>query len=136
MWRLALFVTMTLAFWLAVVVPVRVWGGEDTAVAATVAAAVCLVPAALTLLWSDWARRQSPDALFVAWFGGTGVRLLLVGVAAMALHQRVEYLRQDSANFLLWVVVFYLFTLAAEVGLLVTSKPAPTPPAKADVAAE
>src|SRR5262249_34565459 len=118
-----------------VIFPVRWWGGEEPAVSATVAVGICLVPAALTLLWSDWARRRSPEALFVAWFGGTGVRLLVVGVASLALHQRVEYLRQDNANFLLWVMVFYLFTLAAEVGLLVITKPAPAP-AKAHIAAE
>jgi hypothetical protein len=120
LWRLAIFVSITLAFWMVVAVPVRLWWGREPAVAATAAVAVCLVPGALTLLLSVWALRRSPEAQLGAWLGGTALRLLVIGAAALALHQRVESLRQDDAHFLFWVLVFYLFTLAAEVGLLVT----------------
>ena len=92
-----------------------------------VAFAICLIPALLTLAWSLWALRRSPEHQLAAVMGGTGVRLAVVGAATVLLHSRFEYLRQ-TPGFLTWVLVFYLFTLGLEIAVLLRAQPtAPAP---------
>src|SRR5262249_26061920 len=78
---------------------------------------VCLVPALLTLGWVTWAARRSPEQQLLGVLGGTGVRLFFVAGAGLALYNLVDYFR-ESPGFLTWVLVWYLFTLALEVGVL------------------
>jgi hypothetical protein len=83
---------------------------------------LCLVPAALTMLWATWGRTQSPEQRVVAVLGGTGVRMFVVLGVCLLLTSFVPY--YQHASFWIWVLLFYLFTLALEVVLLVRGRPA------------
>jgi hypothetical protein len=116
-----------LAFWVALVIPTRLLWGDTNAVYCTVALAICLVPALLTLAWSVWAQAGPPEQQLVAVLGGTGIRLVVVSVLALMLYQRVDYFRQEP-GFMVWVLVHYLFTLALEMAWLLAGRPATTLP--------
>src|SRR5262249_40547460 len=77
-WRSCLFLVAALAFWVVVVIPCRQFWGDTSAVYCTVALAICLLPALLTLAWSVWARGGPPEQQLVAVLGGTGLRLVVV----------------------------------------------------------
>jgi hypothetical protein len=121
--RLGWFLGATLALWLVVVIPVRYAWSTTQAVYSGCALAICLVPATGTLAWSIWGQRQSPGQQMVAVLGGTAVRLLAVFAAGLVLYQRVEYFQKEP-GFWTWVLVFYLLTLALEVAVLLTGRPA------------
>jgi hypothetical protein len=80
------------------------------------AAGLCLVPSALTLIWALWDMGKSPEEQRLVVLGGTGVRMFVVLGVALLLHMTVPYFGQQ--NFWLWVLIFYLFTLALEMGLV------------------
>jgi hypothetical protein len=104
--------------------PVRLLGDQQgwerpdlTYLWGVTAAALCLVPTALTLLWTQWAYKGRPEQQLLAVMGGTGVRLFLVLGGAMVLFLSVaEFAYQ---RFWIFVVVYYLFTLALEMVLVV-----------------
>ncbi len=54
----------------------------------------------------------------LAVLGGSGVRLAVVLATSLALWRFVPYFQQQD-SFLVWLLVFYLFTLAFEVIALV-----------------
>ncbi len=124
--RLALFVGLTAAVWLLLVIPARHWWGDPdrywlcdaVTVGSAVALAVCLVPATVTLAWSLWSLGKPPEQQVTAVLGGTGLRLFVVAGVAFACYQQVEFLRQDGAYFWMWILVFYGVTLALEVVFL------------------
>jgi hypothetical protein len=117
--RLGWFLGAALAVWLLVVIPVRYAWGPTQAVYGSCALAICLVPAAGTLAWSLWGRRQPPTQQMIVILGGTGIRMAAVFVAAVVLSQRVDYFRREP-GFWTWVLVFYLVTLGLEVTVLLT----------------
>jgi hypothetical protein len=88
-----------------------------------VAAALCLVPAVVSLYWSKKAARRRPEDLLVAVLGGTGLRMGVVLAAGMSLYSFVPYFHQTE--FWLWLLVFYLLTLGLEMGLLIRGLPTP-----------
>jgi hypothetical protein len=114
------------AFWLLVAIPARHISGDAAAVYAGTALLLCLIPAAVTLLWAGWALERSPEQQLTLVLGGTGMRLFVVLGAAWALFQSVPYFREYN-GFWNWLVVCYLFTLALEMALLLAGRP----PAKA-----
>ena len=115
------------AFWLLVALPARHLGGGDAAVAYSgTALLLCLVPAVATLLWAGWALDKSPEQQLTMVLGSTGLRLFVVLGAAWALFASVPYYREHG-GFWAWLLVFYLFTLALEMALLLAGRP----PAKA-----
>jgi hypothetical protein len=84
----------------------------------TVAALLCLLPTAATLLWCDLVLRGTPEQQLAAVLGGTGLRMVFVVGAALALFYNMpEYF--GFGRFWLWVIVFYLATLALEMVLVV-----------------
>lgn len=135
--RLAYFVGGTVLVWLlvngvgrlaAARFPDHVTWAERETVYSAVAVLLCLIPTTLTLLWSAWAFRQTPDLQLVSVLGGTGVRMFFVLAAGLALWAWVPYFGDNS--FWTWVMVFYLFTLGLEVALLAAAQPASQPAKK------
>jgi len=119
--RLVTFIGATLAVWLAAALVARALWGDSVALGSAIAVAVCLVPAVVTLLWSEWALAWAPQQQVTAVLGGTGVRIFVVALAALILHQQVEFLRDEGeakSGFWTWVIFFYLVTLALEVAML------------------
>jgi hypothetical protein len=108
-----------LLFWLIVAYPVyRLWG-EQVFVYSAVAAGLCLVPTAVTLIWGRWALRQPPQQQVVMVMGGTGVRMAVVLTCGLLLNM-VEYFQRQS--FWACLLVFYLASLALEMVLLLTGR--------------
>src|SRR5439155_7081246 len=67
--RLGLLFGGTLAFWLLVVYPARVWSGWPGVVHSAVAMSICLAPTAVTLVWARRAALQSPAQQLLAVMG-------------------------------------------------------------------
>ena len=120
-WRLGWLVAGSLAFWAAVSYLARLWWGHQAFVYSLVAVALCLVPMAATLLLAQRALRGSPEQQLLVVLGGTGLRMLVVLGAGLALYLLVPYFQE--ANFWIWILVFYLVTLALETGLMLASCP-------------
>jgi hypothetical protein len=108
-----------LALWLAAAAVVSLlragaWG--PTLAVSALALAVALVPALLALLLDQRLERRSAEAQVVGAMVGVGLRLLLTLALAAAADQlllpRVVAGPGASGGFLLWVVFFYLATLA------------------------
>jgi hypothetical protein len=125
--RLLTFAATALVAWLLITLPVRLLWGDEQAVYSTAALLLCLVPALATLGWVTWAARYSPEQQLVGVLGGTGVRLFVVGGAAIALYNLVGYFR-EAPGFWTWVLVWYLLTLALEVSVLLLGGPTPARP--------
>jgi len=125
--RLLFLIGGTLAFWLLAALPARHFGGGETAlIYSGTAAALCLAPALITLAWASWAFGRSPETLVLMALGGMGLRLFVVLVAALLLVNFVPYF-QERIVFLIWLTVFYLFTLALEMVLMLLGRPSPAP---------
>jgi hypothetical protein len=99
----------------------RLWG-RDAVIYSLVAVIVCLLPATLTLLWSGWALKSTPEQQLLLVLGGTGLRMLGVLGIGLLIYGVVEYFHRES--FWIWLLVFYLFTLAVEMGLMLAGRPA------------
>jgi hypothetical protein len=56
--------------------------------------------------------------------GGTGLRMVVVMTAGLVLFLRVDYF-QKNPGFWAWILVFYLFTLALEMTLILRGHSAP-----------
>jgi hypothetical protein len=123
--RLSFLIGGSLAFWLLLAVPAQaVWGDPVLAYSLT-ALALCLVPAALTLIWAERAFSQPADNQLTMVLGGTGVRLFAVIGGAFALVQMVPYFREPhTPGFWTWLMAFYLFTLILETTLSIAGRPA------------
>lgn len=119
--RLGVLIAGVLAGWIVLVYPARLLAGDPGAVFATVAALLCLVPTALTLVWGEWAFGGRPgQQLFLA-LGGTGLRMALVLGVGLPLFVFVPYFHQPA--FWVFVLVFYLYTLLLETLLVLTVTP-------------
>ena len=80
------------------------------------AAALCLVPSVVTLVWAQLSLRGEPHQQVLAVFGGTSLRMLFVIGGGMVLYFAVPAF--GFQRFWLWVIAFYLFTLTLEMALL------------------
>jgi hypothetical protein len=105
-----------LGLWVVLVYPGYLFGGDRAVVYSAIAAILCLLPTAGTLLWAGWAFKQSPEQQLLMVLGGSGVRMAVVLGAGLVLYSWVAYFQQRS--FWYWVLVFYLVTLALEMTLL------------------
>jgi hypothetical protein len=127
--RLLLLVALTLLFWAVTALPVWLLLSDLALLHASTAALLCLVPGMLTLVWAERTSRKDPQQLLIVALGGTGVRMFGVLVAGILLVQTVPLYREQD-GFLIWLLVFYLFTLALEMTLLLKARPhADGPPA-------
>jgi hypothetical protein len=124
MHRLLLLLGGVLAFWVLLAVPARWLGGGDRAVVYSgTAALLCLIPAAGTLLLTERLGRGRPNQRLLMHLGSTGIRMFFVLMAGCGLFLGVPFFREQF-GFLIWLAVFYLFTLALEVVLLLAGQPA------------
>ncbi len=117
--RLALLLGLSLALWVVIVFPARRLGDELALPYSAVALGLCLIPAAATLLWGEFSNRSPAQQLLLA-LGGMGVRVAFVLGAAAGLYFLVPYFQET--HFWVWVLVFYLITLALEMTLLLVGR--------------
>jgi hypothetical protein len=110
----------SLAIWLLLAYPAWLLGGTPAVVFSAVAWLLCLIPTVATLLWCLRAERAAPEQRLLAALGGTGIRLVVVLGGGMALFHAFPYFHHRT--FWIWVIVFYLLTLALEVGLLLLTR--------------
>jgi hypothetical protein len=116
--RLAVLIGSSAVLWLVLGFPARLLWGDSALAFAAAALLVCLLPTTLTLVWSYKALHGgAPEQQLLAILGSTGLRMMFVLCAGMTLFYAVPYFHETA--FWLWVVVFYLFTLALEIALLV-----------------
>lgn len=111
----------TLTVWLVLVWPARLLWGADVPIRSLSACLLCLVPAALTLTWVARAAGGKPELALAAVLGGMLVRMTVVLVGALVLFFTVPVLH--DVGFWIWVLGFYLFTLALEMVLVLTALP-------------
>jgi len=102
--------------WLLSAGPAYAFGGETGLLHSAVAALLCLVPMAVTQVWSDWTLEGKPEQQLAAVFGGTSLRMGFVLILGMVLYFNVPEFQ--AVGFWIWVVVFYLVTLALEIVLV------------------
>ncbi len=120
--RLLVLIGLTLAVWIVAALPARWLGGGDLALLYSgTAVLLCLVPGVVTLLWTGWAPPQ-PELQLTATLASTSIRLFLVLGITFLLLVTVEPYR-GSIAFGIWVLVFYLFTLALETLLVLAGRP-------------
>jgi hypothetical protein len=111
------------ALWLLVAIPARYLGGGDEAVAQSgLAALLCLAPAAAVMAWSQWAFRKGGDQQLYAVLGGGGVRMFFVLGAGFLVSEVLGWYR-GQIGFWIWLGIFYLFTLALEIVILLKANP-------------
>ncbi len=114
--RLGILVGASLLLWGLVTYPSRILWGDSAVVFSAVALALCLVPAAGTLLLGRLAFGQSPEDQLLAVMAGTVVRMVVVLGLGLVLFSSLPYFHR--AGFWFWVLSFYLFTLTLEIALL------------------
>ncbi len=116
--RILTLVTGASAFWVLTAVPAKHLGGGNLAlIYSGTAMLLCLVPGVLTLLWVGWSGGKNPQMLVLVALGSTSVRLFGVALAGLLLVNMVPLFGEQEV-FLIWLLVFYLFTLALEMVLL------------------
>lgn len=121
--RLALLLLACLAFWVLLAVPVKHLADDENAwLHSGTAMVLCLIPAAITLVWVS-ALEHDPFQQSMTLLGATGVRLFVVLMIALVLVKTLPPF--DQGRFLIWLAVFYLFTLALEMTLLLRGRPRP-----------
>jgi hypothetical protein len=120
--RLLMLIGGSALLWLLLGLPARHLGGGDDALKyAGAAALLCTVPMALSLVLTTRLAAQKPQMLAVGVLGATGVRMFVVLGAGLLLGVVDPYFGGQA--FWLWLVVFYLATLALDVGLLLAGQP-------------
>ena len=103
--RLTLLTAGVLGLWLLLALPgVRIWG-EGALVCSAIAAVLCLVPAAITLVWTTSSLGRSADQQLILMLGGTGVRMFVV---------LAVYTYQEQPAALLALVLIAAAAFAAE----------------------
>ena len=121
--RVLILVGGVLALWVLLALPARhLGGGDDAVVQSGLAALLCLLPATAVMIWADWAFRKSAEQRLYAILGGGGVRMFFVLGAAFLLSEMVGLYR-GQIGLWVWLGVFYLFTLALEIVLLLKMQP-------------
>jgi hypothetical protein len=121
--RVLLLIAGSLAFWLLLALPARVLGGGDAIVIFSGSAlSLCLVSAVGTLSLASWGLEKHPEQQVTMILGGAGLRMFFVLCAGLLISKCVAYY-QEQTSFWIWLLVFYLFTLALEMGLLLTVRP-------------
>ena len=125
--KLLAFSILLFALWLLAFMPafwVAGWRGVSGSAAA---AAVCGVPGLVTLVLYHWSSQKRSDRWRIAGIlSGTIVRLVVVMGAGAILHATVDGF--DLRGFLIWLMLFYLASLTAEVFLLVRCEKASADP--------
>ncbi|HJT76815.1 MAG TPA: hypothetical protein VJ739_06395 [Gemmataceae bacterium] len=111
--------------WLLLALPARwLWG--DAALRLSLAAlGLCLAPGLVTVALGAWVKRRPAEEQMLVLLGSTALRMAVVLAGGLALFFRAPGFHE--ASFWGWVLVFYLGTLALEMGLLLKARSAPGP---------
>jgi hypothetical protein len=88
----------------------------------TVAAVLCLVPSAATLVWCDMVLGKTPEQQLAAVLGGTVVRMAVVISVGLVLFNGIPEVFGSNA-FWLWIIGFYLWTLTVEMAIVLRRQP-------------
>jgi hypothetical protein len=120
--RLGEMIGLSLFVWVVAAYPAYRLGGETALIYSAVAFGICLVPAVATFLLARLSFGGSREERLMLPMLGTGLRMFVVLGVVLVLHLETEYFRPTS--FAIWVLGFYLFTLALEVVLLVQEQAA------------
>jgi hypothetical protein len=112
----------TLLFWALITPPVRylLEGGGSVYLLSGVAGLICLTPALVTLIGAEILFAGKPDALILAFFASSVIRLIVVSGAAYYLSVGLAYFHEFA--FLIWIAVFYLFVLGLETYLVAAQR--------------
>lgn len=116
---------ITAALWLVLAGPVFWWRGTAGLEGISCAALLCLIPGCLVfVLAALFAAPERPATQVMLPLAGTVLRLLFVLVGVLL----VRGLRPELGlgEFLVWVVVFYFATLAAETRILLKKRESPS----------
>lgn len=119
-------IAATLMAWIILVWPARLLWGADVPARSLAACLLCLVPAALTLAWAVAAAGGKPEQQLAVVLGGMLVRMVMVLAGALVLFFQVPILH--DAGFWMWVLGFYLLTLALEIALVLAHRSAAAAP--------
>jgi hypothetical protein len=122
MGRMLTFLAGAVGFWTLVVLPASWWRDGNTIILGAVAAGICLIPALATLAWALWAASRSPMHRLVAGLLGMMVRMGMVLGCGLACFLLLPGFRTPA--FWIWLLVFYVFTLALEMVLVFGMGPA------------
>jgi hypothetical protein len=107
------------ALWAVLACPAGMLWGLPALLDSGVALVVCLVPAVITLVWSQFVQHGSPEQRLLAVLGGIGLRMAFVLGAGLLLALGTDAFHHF--DFLLWLLIFYLATLGLETRVLVGS---------------
>jgi hypothetical protein len=118
--NLGLLLGGTLAFWILLMYPARWLGLEHASLYSSVAVLLCLVPAVVTMVWAGAVPKRSPEQHLQLVLGSTFLRMGFVLGVGLVLYLGVPDF--DRPSFWIWVSLFYLFTLALEVTLVVRGR--------------
>ena len=110
--QLSLFLLGGVGLWALLAGPAWLLAGTTGLIGLTIAAVLCLAPALATVAF-EVMFAPSQNVLFLV---STGLRFgLVLGSALVAKTSRPEF---GLREFFVWLIVFYLFTLAVETWLL------------------
>jgi hypothetical protein len=123
--NVALLVVGVLGLWAVLYWPARAIWGEEVLLFSGTAALLCLIPGILTFVWCQTSAAGPPEQRLLAVMGGTMVRMFVAAGVGIGLYFAVPALQEPA--FLIWVLVFYLATLAIEVTLVVREVSAANP---------
>ncbi len=116
--RLGLFIACSLVFWAVTFgLALLLWPDKQsvTLVCSPVAILLCLIPTFITLIFSFWGLNQTPENQLLVVFGGTGLRMFFVLGVGLLLMYSIPAIQNNHVSFWLWVLVYYLTTLAIEM---------------------
>jgi hypothetical protein len=105
-----------LALWALIGILAHYYYGPETISLSAAAMALCLVPTTGTLVLVHRTQHRSPEYRLGVKLLGTLGRMAFVGGVGAVLYKTVPELKTPS--FWIWIIVFYLFTLAVEVQLI------------------
>ena len=120
------FIATITAAWVVVAYPTYRLGGANMLLCSAVSVVLCLLPTTVTLAWGLRASNPSPSEQLLQVVSGTGLRLLVALGGGLLFYSLLPALQQPG--FWLWLLCFYLFTLALEMVLLrlATARAAPS----------
>ncbi len=113
----------TITLWVLLAVPARRLWGDESAVCGAIAALLCLVPSAATFLWAVSNPGRTPDQQLLIVMGGSGIRLFTALAGALVMMALAPELF-ERGGFWVWLLIFYLFTLALEMTAILKGREA------------
>jgi len=107
----------SLVFWGLAAYPAYLLAGCSGVFGSAAAMTLCALPAAFTLILHEIASRRGAGGALAGMLGGMFVRVSFVlGFGTLLVRKFASF---DPKSFLIWLMIFYLVTLAAEVYILV-----------------